>query len=323
METITARNVNDAFPIGLMYLRNSGVARDSRNGPVIEYPDPVSIKYLEPTERVLFNRDRDINPFLHFFEPLWILAGQNDVKFLSNIVPRFAEYSDNGKTFHGAYGHRLTQPGDQIFEAVQILKRDPDSRRVVLQIRRPDDMWYQGVDTPCNTAVACKIRDGKLNIHVFNRSNDYIWGMTGANMPQFSTLQEYMAGLIGCDIGTYHQTTDSMHVYTELNDKWENCKDISVVVNDPYCDELNPVRPYPMFKGIADRPSLLCEDLYGFFEEDERYHFQTPYFNEVVKPMWDTFQAHKTRRTGLAYVDNIKAEDWRLVTTKWLEARHK
>lgn len=321
MESITARNVNDAYPIGLMFLRENGVPRDSRNGPVIEMPDPVSIKYLEPTERVLFDKDRDINPFLHFFEPLWILAGQNDVKFLSDIVPRFSDYSDNGVTFHGAYGHRMMFPDDQIAEAVRILKENPDDRRVVLQIRTAADMWYKGKDTPCNTAIAVKIRDGKLNVHVFNRSNDYIWGMTGANMPQFSTLQEYLAGKIGCGVGYYHQTTDSMHVYTELNDKWIKCKWTPVLVCDPYNEGL--VRPYPMFNGCEKDPEAFDADLFCFFEDGQRDGFKTLFFRDVVQPMWDTLQLYKAKNkpAALEEANNIQATDWHLVTKSWLEAR--
>jgi hypothetical protein len=318
MESITARNVNDAFPIGLMFLRESGVPRDSRNGPVIEMVDPVSIKYLEPTERVLFDSTRAINPFLHFFEPFWVLAGQNDVAFLANIVKQYNEYTDDGKTLAGAYGHRMMYPDDQIREAINILKRDPDSRRVVLQIRVPEDMWYNGKDVPCNTAVACKIRDGMLNIHVFNRSNDYIWGMTGANMPQFSVLQEYIAGKIGCGVGTYHQTTDSMHVYTELNTKWEECKWTSVLVVDPY--DQGEVKPYEMFAGVKD-PDHFDEDLFGFFEDGQEGLFRTPFFRDVFSPMWETFKAHKKDKTGLQYVDGVLASDWRKVTKRWLKER--
>lgn len=320
MLSITARNVNDVYPVGLMHLREDGVPLDSRVGPVIEYPEPVSIKYLEPTERVLFDRQRDINPFLHFFEPLWILAGQEDVAFLANIVPRFKDYSDNGDIFYGAYGHRMMYPDDQIREAVNILKKNPDDRRVVLQIRKASDMWYTGVDTPCNTAIACKIRNGKLNIHVFNRSNDYIWGMTGANMPQFSTLQEYMAGLIGCGVGMYHQTTDSMHVYTELNDKWALSKTTSVFVLDPY--DQGEVHPYPLFEGVKN-PNDFNADLFAFFEDGERTHFETPYFNHVVKPMWECFIDHKHFKSGKKFVSKIHATDWQLAVRNWLETREK
>jgi thymidylate synthase len=318
MDTIKARNVNDAFPRGILFLNCRGERRASRNGPVIEYENPVSISYTRPQERVLFDKVRDINPFLHFFEPLWILAGQQDVEFLADIVSTFKEYSDNGDVFYGAYGHRMRHPNDQIEKAIEILKQNPDDRRVVLQIRKPDDMWYSGKDQPCNTAIACKIRNGALNIHVFNRSNDFIWGMTGANMPQFSILQEYMAGCIGCEVGVYHQTTDSMHVYTELNDKWEKVKNHHVHITDPYRE--GAVTFYPLFKETTR--DKFNSDLINFFENYERVSFDTPFFVEVVKPMWEVFIAHKHYRNGLDFVNNIRADDWRLYTTEWLERRY-
>ena len=318
MRTISARNVNDAYPLGIMLLRSYGIEQPSRNGPVIECDQPVSISYRRPMERVLFNKQRDVNPFLHFFEPLWILAGCQDVAFLSNIVSRFKEYSDNGDVFYGAYGHRLRYPEDQIEKAICLLKENPDDRRVVLQIRKPDDMWYSGKDQPCNTAIACKIRDGALNIHVFNRSNDYFWGMLGANMPQFSTLQEYMAGHIGCRVGTYHQTTDSMHVYTELNNLWDKVKDgqAGVFIVDPY----EQLRPYPMI-GAGVNPKDFDADLHNFFYEGQRSYFLTPYFNNVVVPIWRTFVAHKNDKTGGKYVFDIAADDWRAYTIQWIERR--
>ena len=321
MLTIRERNVNTVFPVGIMFLREHGVKLNSRNGPVLEYPEPVSIRYDRPTERVLFNKKRAINPFLHFFEPLWILAGRSDVKFLADIVPRFKEYSDNGVDFHGAYGKRLRcGVGDQIKKAIQILRDNHDDRRVVLQIRDADDMWYTGSDTPCNTAIACKIRDGKLNIHVFNRSNDYIWGMTGANMPQFSVLQEYMAGHIGVEVGVYHQTTDSMHIYTE-NPQWDKLQYTSLSAYDPYSEGV--VQPYPMITS-EDDAYWFDVDLATFFAEEIngiKCNYSTDYFNDVVRPMWNTFKKHKQTKQGMSVVETIQAEDWRVNTKIWLGER--
>lgn len=325
MLSITTRNVNDAFSVGMYYLRQRGVPSASRNGPVLEYPDPVSIKYTRPLERVLFNRARDINPFLHFFEPLWILAGKADVEFLANIVPRFREYSDNSVTFYGAYGDRLRYAQssvsrapyiDQLDEAVRILSDNHEDRRVVLQIRRPEDILYRGKDQPCNISVAVKVRDNKLNIHVFNRSNDFIWGLAGANMPQFSVLQEYLAGRIGVEVGVYHQTTDNMHVYTQ-NPQWDKLKDlVPAQDDDPYL--LGRVSPYRLFN---ESPALFERDLHVFFDNKAGKVYKSLFFREVVEPMWATFQAHKANRTGLQAVEQVAASDWRAVTRAWLEAR--
>ena len=227
---------------------------DSLNGPTLEIPEPASIQYLLPCERVLFDATRDSNHFLGFFEALWIIAGRQDVKFLADIVPNMANFSDDGVRYFSAYGHRLRHlaPGradgtardtDQIREAIDRLKANPDDRQVVLTIRDPQDMWYRGKDTACNLMVDCKIRSGRLNIHVFNRSNDFVWGMLGTNAVQFSTLQEYMAGHIGCAVGTYHQTTSSMHVY--VNEQWSKIQNGSLSFwEDAYATA--SVSPYPM-----------------------------------------------------------------------------
>ena len=103
---ITVPNVNSALPEAVWWLRTAGVEFPSRNGPVIVAPGPVITTYTAPWQRVLFSKIRDANPFFHFFEALWMLAGRQDVKFLEQFTPRIREYSDNGSTLNGAYGYR-------------------------------------------------------------------------------------------------------------------------------------------------------------------------------------------------------------------------
>ena len=106
MEVLRVRNVNHALPLGLTLLYDNGVARKSRAGNVIEYPEPVTTVYSRPRERVLFGYERNANPFFHFMEGLWMLDGRNDVKGVASYVKRMETYSDDGKILQGAYGHR-------------------------------------------------------------------------------------------------------------------------------------------------------------------------------------------------------------------------
>lgn len=320
MLTIIGRNVNEIFPIGILFLKEEGVERPSRNGPTIEISEPVSVCYLNPSENVLFDKVREINPFLTFFEPLWILAGRDDVAFMRCILGSFAKYSDDGIIYHGAYGRRMRHPFNQIEEAIHRLKDKPDDRRVVLQIRHKADIYYGGADSPCNICAALRINDGALDIHVFNRSNDFIWGLAGTNAVQFSVLQEYIAGHIGCRVGKYHQTTNCMHVYT--GEQWDKVKDTSLVVYDPYKE--GDVSHYPMMED----PEGFEWDLAKFFGEfdleqsiQDSSCYCTKYFQEVVVPMWNTFLYHKGERRGLEIVQEIQATDWKLVTSNWLEKR--
>jgi len=329
MITIKANNVNEVYSIGINLLLNQGVKQASQHGDTLEIDQPVSVCYKDPRQRVLFNKQRDINPFLHFFEPLWILAGREDVDFLQYLVPNMAKYSDNGSTYYGAYGRRMRGlPGmgdDQIQKAIERLQKDPDSRQVVINIRDRNDLWYEGKDTPCNLMVMLKVRQGRLNMHVINRSNDFIWGLTGTNVCQFSMLQEYIADKLGVALGHYHQTTDSFHCY--LNQQW-----VDIVKHrdfqDPYAED--GVRAFPM--GCAD--PHWDEDLAEFFFRwdtgHETTHYKSAFFCDVVDPMWNTFNSHVTwrknklepqREATKHYASDILADDWRLVTMQWLEKR--
>jgi len=220
---IRARNVHEALPIGLKLLRNEGIHRQSRNGPVRVYPEPVTTLYAYPHERVVFWSQRDANPFLHLYESLWMLAGRNDVAPLVKYVDRFNEYSDDGVTLHGAYGYRWRKHFcmDQLPIIAHRLKHDPTDRRCVLQMWDvEDDLGKDGRDLPCNLTVTFQINHlGELEMTVFNRSNDIIWGAYGANAVHFSMLQEYMSCLTGVKMGVYRQVSVNYHAYVDVLEK--------------------------------------------------------------------------------------------------------
>ena len=119
----------------MWWLKISGEVQDSRNGQVIVSPGPVVNTYHNPRERVLFSEQRDANPFFHFFEAMWMLAGRKDLEYVSNLLPRMKDFSDDGETLQGAYGYRWRHQFhiDQIELVVQELENNPESRRAVIQ----------------------------------------------------------------------------------------------------------------------------------------------------------------------------------------------
>jgi hypothetical protein len=318
---LNCRNVNDGFHDTVDLIAQNGSPYGSRNGPVLELDTPLSVTFDRPRERVLFDPVRRINPFLHFFEPLWLLGGRKDVAFLENIVPRFSEFSDDGVGFEAAYGDRLRRAPwaggvlDQIDEAIKRLRRDPNDRRTVLMIRRPDDILYNGKDAACNIAMTLKVRDGALNAHVFNRSNDVIWGgpAGGTNFPQFTVIQEYVAGHLRCALGTYTATTDNAHAYQ--NDQWDRIVENKRRLSDPYERSL---RPFPM---MTD-PEAFDRDIYRVFHEGMDpvvTDFDSLFFRRVYRPMWRTFVDYKNRsEMAFTSAEHVMAEDWRDYTIRWL-----
>ena len=317
MLTLSDRNVNGIFPRGVLFLKEEGIERPSRNGPTLEIMEPVAVTYRASDERVLFEPLRDANPFFHLFESLWMLAGRNDVAFLDQFNSQMKAYSDDGQGFNAAYGQRLRSGFglDQIDTVIQRLRKNPDDRRAVLQIWDPADLNKESKDYACNLVITPRIRRGRLDWTVFNRSNDYVFGMTGANVVHLSIIQEYMARMIGVEPGSYTQISNCLHAYTE-NNVWQRVKDLPVTATDWYA--VGAVKPYPLVTKVNDWD----RDLKRWMEcpwADVQY--MDPFFNQVAKPMAIAHRAHKESREGLKYIGLVEASDWKKAAVEWLERR--
>ena len=213
------RNVNDAYARMVPWLKENGVQTESRNGPVLRAPGPVTWVFQKPWERVLLDPYRDANPFFHMYEGLWMIFGSNDVKPLAHFVKRMVEFTDNGATVPGAYGHRLQNPKDQWRPALATLHKSPESRRVVLSMYQPKKdipaLIVGGNDIPCNTHMYLTIRQGELCMTILNRSNDIEWGALGANAVHFSMLQEWAADILGIPQGPMTTFSNDLHKYLD------------------------------------------------------------------------------------------------------------
>ena len=166
----------------------------------------------DPRARCQIVPGRKLNPWLAMSECLWMLAGRNDVASLLPYNKGITEFSDDGKTMYGAYGIRII---NDIPFVIERLRESDTDRRAVLQIWQPDDLFAETKDPPCNTQVMFKLREGKLNMLVTNRSNDLHWGLHAVNLFQFGVLQEYVACRLGVEMGVQTHFSNSLHIYTD------------------------------------------------------------------------------------------------------------
>lgn len=339
MITIDVRNINHALFQGIQLIKEKGNPRGSRDGRTLDMNQPVATIYREPMERVLgYYEERDANPFFHLMESLWILLGRNDVKSLAYYNKQMAEYSDNGETFHAAYGHRLRVHfgRDQLTDAINMLRSNPDERRVVLQIwdatvdlNRPEVK-----DLPCNDLIFLRVRNvagvNILDMTVCCRSNDVIWGCYGANAVHFSVLHEYLAAMTGYYVGCYTQFSHSYHVYTE-REGWSNLKNLRVL-SDPYKGSVSvwhdPDSPhkgrYSLFNVPKNDFKNWDTDLELFWESAENSEdFCEPWFELVAVPMREAYHLYKQRefKYALREVQKVAAGDWRTAGYHWLKKR--
>lgn len=345
---INVRNVNEALECALRYLPYGAQAADSRAGRVVVSDTPVITCYANPMERVLFSPLRDCNPFFHFMEALWMLAGRDDVAFPSMFNSTFGQFSDNGETFWGAYGARWRKwfGYDQLELIIQELQNNPDTRRCVLSMWSPcyvrdftDDRAVQpdimqalagGKDVPCNTnvffrVIGTKERGPQLDIMVNCRSNDLFWGAYGANAVHFSVLQEYVASSVGLAVGRYWQNSFNFHAYTDKfpEEEWKAYADDARAHNLYAQDKVAP------FAMMAVPREQWDAELLAFMQWAESDFSAPPpsfgdhFFISVAVPMRLAYKAFKEKDypTALMRSEEIAATDWRAACTAWLQRR--
>lgn len=319
---IHAVNVNDAYAMALRRLKYAHTVEKSRNGDVWVFPEPVMTIYQKPWQRVLFSPLRNANPFFHVMEALWMLAGHNDVEWPAYFAKNIANYSDDGKTMHGAYGRRWRSAVgyDQLEVIAQELKKNPETRRAVLQMWDAtgfDDLHTAvagGKDVPCNTHVYFDCRGGVLNMTVLCRSNDLYWGCYGANAVHFSFLQEFMAAWVGVPTGLYRQFSNNLHLYTNV----VNPIQIDALAEDAgiYDIYFHGIQRFPLVRyNIMQWQTEL-----GWFMEDplnsRSTAFTEPFFTGVALPM---YRAWWLRKQGQAPEGvTLAAKDWEAACNQWL-----
>lgn len=220
MLVLESDRVDQGLYEALGYLTREGSRQTSRAGTVYSFDTPVTIIHRNPLNMVSTCDVRDANPFFHYFEAMWMLAGKKDARWLDKFVSNFSErFAEKDGAQHGAYGWRWRQHFgmDQLNKVVELLKKNPQNRRAVIQMWDADvDLGFNVKDVPCNLVVVPRIRNKELDITVYNRSNDIIWGACGSNAVHFAYLQYWMAAQLGLDVGTYYQVANNMHAYEDV-----------------------------------------------------------------------------------------------------------
>lgn len=328
-------------------LRERGVRQGSRNGAVIRLPGPAVIAYQQPMHMVVTDRDRDANPFFHLFEAMWMLSGSDSVAWPSFFAKQLAAYSDDGKTFNAAYGHRwrVAAGMDQLAKVAERLYINPNCRRQVVTIWLPRDLDNQNTkDLPCNTQVMFEVTDGRLNMTVVNRSNDAIWGCFGANVVHFSMLLVYMAHLSRHYVGSYVHFTNNLHVYEHHFPLMEKLADKAADVmsgSAGTAEYRNETTREPMLSFTLDQWdqffsctdwSSLRETIFGFSDHNQIAWFLTKRVTSsvggVLQLLLRTWFLHKASGpvAALKLLDDELGGsqiDWVSACHSWLQRRVK
>lgn len=321
MNVIYGRNIPQAYTEAIIKMHIWGEEETSRNGPVITSPEPVLLHITNPMERVLFDKNRNANPFFHVMEFVWMMAGSNDVKWIEQFNRKFRDYADPGtSTIHGAYGYRwINHFGrNQIQRVADILKDDSTSRRAVMGMWDPRVDLDSHADIPCNTSIMFRVISGALDMTVINRSNDLIWGMLGANAVHMTYLHELIAFMAGLKMGFYKVFTNNLHIYREM----QNFEVIwgSWAPDDPYGKE--GIVPYKLL-WPGETYEMLVSDCLALVADEHVREIQTNWGKAVAWPMKMAYQQRLEGAPGMFHIGMINALDWRLACVNYVNLRGK
>lgn len=360
IHTIRARNVQDAYVRGIAHIRKVGEREETRNGPVRVAPGPVVTVYEQPLERVLTDPVRDANPFFHLLESIWMLCGRNDVSSLAPILGSIKKFSDNGVTFHGAYGFRWrrhfnttedikdeagetfglhTGPFDQLCEIIKLLRANPQDRRLVVGMWDPEeDLGKEGADFPCNTQLIFRSRidplgdesnytDRVLDMTIVNRSNDIIWGAYGANAVHMSVVLEFVAACSGMKIGRMYQFSNNWHAYDDTLLKAGKPKVLDGVRYQWFGDMV-PTELFDRDVCRAMDPAVILSELELWWERRFAGTCVAGMTERGFLTIESMRRVHGVWKRGALEMArqqarSIPGQDWRVACTEWLNRRKK
>lgn len=341
MQVIRVRNVCEALSVGVGFLMREGVKEQSRNGPVLVAPCPVTTVYDYPTERVLLSTARDANPFFHLYEAMWMLAGRRDAESLNLFVKDFgARFAEPDGRIHDAYGYRWRNMlgVDQLDVITYRLKRDPTDRQCVLQMWSTVSDLMPGPEKtrPCNTHAYFRVRQADampvLDMTVCCRSNDMILGGYGANAVHFSVLQEYLAARIDVLVGRYYQLSNNCHVYESELEKIHRRMTIrqpivEALTRDEYVEMPAHVHTQPLVYDAAtfdhELTLVMRQHDAGIAGHQDWSEIKNRF---LVDTFWTAMVAfHRWRSankfSAITMAEKIAAPDWRRACVEWMNRR--
>ena len=152
-------------------------------------------------------------------ELLWFLKGDTNVKYLQdNGVRIWNEWADENGDLGHVYGYQWRSwPDynggfiDQITEAVETIKKNPDSRRIIVSAWNVADLPDMELP-PCHALFQFYVADGRLSLQLYQRSADCFLGVP-FNIASYALLLMMVAQVTGLKPGEFIHTLGDAHIY--------------------------------------------------------------------------------------------------------------
>ena len=202
-------------------IMKEGVRKDDRTGTGIISVFGHQMRFnLEEGFPLLTTKKLHLKSIIH--ELLWFLQGDTNVKYLQETGVRiWNEWADpeTGDLGH-IYGYQWRSwPDykgghiDQIKEAVETIKNNPTSRRIIVSAWNVADLDNMNLP-PCHAFFQFYVADGRLSLQLYQRSADCFLGVP-FNIASYALLLQMMAQVTGLKAGDFVHTLGDTHIYMD------------------------------------------------------------------------------------------------------------
>jgi thymidylate synthase len=153
------------------------------------------------------------------YELLWFLKGDTNVRYLQEHgVSIWDEWADEAGELGPVYGRQWRawpgpdgRPIDQISRTIDLIRRNPDSRRIVVNAWNVGELEQMAM-TPCHALFQFWVGDGKLSCQLYQRSADVFLGVP-FNIASYALLTHMFAQQCDLAVGDFIWTGGDCHLY--------------------------------------------------------------------------------------------------------------
>ena len=178
---------------------------------------------LRETFPVVTTKKLHLRSIIH--ELMWFLKGQTNVAYLhENRVTIWDEWADESGDLGRIYGAQWRdwrgadgRSVDQIAKLIEDLRRDPDSRRLLVSAWNPAELHLMRL-APCHTLFQFYVCDGELSCQLYQRSADLFLGVP-FNIASYALLTCMVAQVCGLRRGDFVHTFGDLHLYVNHLDQ--------------------------------------------------------------------------------------------------------
>lgn len=201
----------------------NGISISSKRAPNIEITQ-FAATLLNPRIRTSMSLDRKLVKS-KFAEFAWYLSKDNDKNFITPYISDYDLEEQQNNKILGAYGPKIfgsNEGNKSQYERVveQIIKRET-TKQAYITISDAEDYKFraeQFESPPCTIGLHFYVRNKKLNLTTYMRSNDAYLGLPH-DLFCFTMLQELVSLRTSTALGVYNHYATSMHVYESHKEK--------------------------------------------------------------------------------------------------------